>query len=97
MAENPETKLTKKIVQALNDIEGCRAEKLHAGPMGMPKLDVIGAVDGKMLYLEVKTPGNRPTKRQESTMKKWSEEAKVTATWADNVQDAVKIAQSMKN
>lgn len=96
MAENPETKLTNKILTALNNINGCRAEKLHGGPMGKPKLDVIGAVNGKMFYIEVKTPGNKPTKRQYSTMRKW-EEAGVLATWVDNIEDAKNNVLSLKN
>ena len=95
MAETPETKLTKKILNRLNDIEGCRAEKLHGGPYGKQKLDVFGAKDGKMFYLEIKVPGKKPTPKQDSTIRKWKTEAGVLATWIDRVEDAEQIINQL--
>ena len=95
MAETPETKLTKRILDRLNKIEGCRAEKLHGGPYGKQKLDVMGAKDGKMFLLEIKVPGNTPTKRQHSTIRKWRDEASVLSTWVDTVDDAVEMVEQL--
>lgn len=95
MADGPETKLTKKILDKLNKIEGCRAEKLHGGPYGSQKLDVMGAKDGKMFYLEIKVPGNKPTKRQDSTIRKWRDEAGVISTWVDKADDAVEVVKQL--
>lgn len=96
MAEQPETRLCKDIVETLNKVEGCYFEKLHGAPYGHPKLDLLGAVDGKMVYLEVKVPGKKPTERQFATMRKWSKKANVEATWVDNVKDAVDIVTKVK-
>jgi len=95
MAETPETKLTRKILDKLNKIEGCRAEKLHGGPYGKQKLDVFGAKNGKMFYLEIKVPGNGPTPKQVSTIRKWKTEAGVLATWIDTVEDAERMVNQL--
>ena len=95
MAETPETKLTKKILDRLNKIEGCRAEKLHGNPYGKQKLDLFGAKNGKMFYLEVKVPGNKPTKRQDSTIRKWKDESGALVTWVDKEDEAVKLVQQL--
>lgn len=97
MGKTPEAKLTDKMIEKLNNIEGCYVEKLHASVYGKPKLDVFGAIDGKMLYIEVKTPGNMPTKRQQSTIRLWNKKANVATTWVDNVDDAINFAQSVRD
>lgn len=94
MSRTPESVLTKKILERLNEIEGCRAEKLHGGPYGSQKLDLFGAKDGKMFYLEVKVPGNKPTKRQESTIRKW-QEVGVLCAWVDSVDQAVELVKNL--
>lgn len=95
MADTPETKLTKRILDRLNKIEGCRAEKLHGGPFGSQKLDLFGAKDGKMFYLEIKVPGNKPTKRQDSTIRKWQNESGALATWVNTVEDAEQMVKQL--
>lgn len=95
MATNPETLLTKKIINALNSIPDCYAEKLHASQFGLPKLDVFGAYRGKMFYLEIKTPGNKPTVRQEATIKKWRTKAGVHTGWTDSVDGSVKFVEEL--
>lgn len=96
MAKTPEAKLTDKMIEKLNSIDGCYVEKLHASVYGKPKLDVFGAIDGKMLYIEVKTPGNAPTKRQQSTMRLWNKKANVATTWVDNVDQAIEFAKAVQ-
>jgi len=64
--------IVRKIVEKINALPRCRAEKLHGGPMsGAQKLDLMCCVEGRFLYLEVKRPGGKPTARQESTMRLW--------------------------
>lgn len=95
MAENPETKLTNKILKALNVIDNCRAEKMHATVYGKPKIDVFGAKDGKMFYFEVKTPGNEPTARQHATMKTWADEAGILTFWTTSAEHAVRMVENL--
>lgn len=95
MADNPETRLTRKILNALNSIPDCYAEKIHASQFGLPKLDVFGAIKGKMFYLEIKVPGNKPTPRQLATMQKWKTKALVHTGWADSVDLSVKFVMEL--
>lgn len=95
MAEQPETKIQQITVKALNQIEGCRAEKIHGSMYGFQKLDIFGAVDSMMFYLEAKQPGNKPTPRQNSTMKKWSETG-ILVTWFDDPNEAVRMVSELK-
>lgn len=64
--------IVKAAVAKLNELPNCVAEKLHGGPMsGHQKLDVLCCREGQMYYLEGKRPGQVPTAKQESTMRKW--------------------------
>ena len=95
MATTPEAALTKKIIDAMNAIPGCYAEKLHASQFGMPKLDVLGAYKGKMPYREIKVPGKKPTARQLATMRKWREKAGVHTGWTDSVAGALRFVDEV--
>lgn len=95
MATTPEAVLTKKIVTTLNSIPNCYAEKLHASQFGLPKLDVFGAFEGKMFYLEIKVPGKKPTARQEATMRKWKTKAGAHTGWCDCVEQAVAFVKQL--
>lgn len=97
MATTPEAALTKKIIEALNSIPDCYAEKLHASQFGMPKLDVFGAYRGLMFYLEIKVPGKKPTPRQQATMRKWREKAGVHTGWVDSVAGALKFVEELRS
>lgn len=96
MSNTPEARLTNKILVTLNAMEGCRIEKIHASQFGMPKLDCFGAYKGLMIYLEIKTPGNKPTPRQKSTIRKWYEEAGAHTGWTDSVEGAVKFVKELE-
>ncbi len=95
MATTPEAALTKKILDAMNAIPGCYAEKIHASQFGMPKLDVFGAYRGRMIYLEIKVPGKKPTARQLATIRKWQDKAGVHTGWTDSVAGALKFVEDM--
>lgn len=95
MAENPESRLTNKLLKALNAIEGCYAEKMHATVYGKPKLDVFGAKNGAMFYIEIKVPGKEPTARQYATMKKWEDEAGILTFWTTSVEYAVERVKEL--
>lgn len=94
MSSQPEGRLVKKIVESLNKLPLTYCEKQHGSPYGHCKLDVSGAVNGKRFELEVKMPGNVPTKRQLSTIRKW-QKVNVLAGWTDSVEDALKFIKPL--
>jgi len=56
----PEARISRAIIKALNDLPRCFAYKVHGGPMqvaGLP--DVACIKDGRFIGLEVKTEENR--------------------------------------
>lgn len=73
MSEKPETRLQKRIREALErTFPGSFWRKIHGGPYqrkGLP--DLLGCVQGRFFGLEVKCPdGDPPTPLQSKTMKK---------------------------
>jgi hypothetical protein len=61
--------------------------KLHGGPMqrsGVPDLLVV--IDGRVVFVELKAPGNEPSRLQEHTIAQ-IEAAGGTAEWVDNLDD----------
>lgn len=97
MAEQPETRLQRKAVEAINKIEGAYAEKVHGSMFGKAKLDIFGAYQGKMFYLEAKVPGKKPTPRQYATMKLWKDRARIKTGWFTTPEQAVEIVLTMQN
>lgn len=95
MAEQPEARLQRKICEALNKLPDCYAEKVHGGMFGKQKLDIVGGINGKLFWLEVKTPGSLPTEKQLATMRKWENKAKAMATWTNSVEDAVRTISEL--
>ena len=60
----PEAKVGKKIREYLT-AHGAFVFKVHGGPTMMAGLpDLIACVDGRFVGIEVKMPGNKPSKRQ---------------------------------
>lgn len=92
MAEQPETKLHKKIVKALNELPGCRFQKVHGGPFGSPTVDLTGAVHGRRAEIEIKMPGKKPTPRQYNTLRSWEKVGCITG-WATSVEEALDIVR----
>lgn len=90
MPEQPETKLQRKIVKALNDLPGCKFQKVHGTPFGSPTVDLTGAVCGRRAEIEVKMPGKEPTKRQYKTLSDWESVGCITG-WATSVEEAINI------
>lgn len=94
MSAQPEGRLVKRIVDSINKLPQTYCEKQHGTPYGHCKLDVSGAVNGMRFELEVKIPGNKPTKRQLSTIKKW-QKVGVLAGWADSVEEALEFLKPL--
>ena len=69
-----ETAITRSILKRLNAIDGVKAIKLPGGPMlerGTPDIHVTAR--GRSVWLEVKRPGETPSKIQEKRIKEWAE------------------------
>lgn len=67
-----ESRLTTRIVDAINERHRCRAIKMHGSeymPRGTP--DILAVVRGFTIFLEVKLPGNVLTPMQEHQSREW--------------------------
>lgn len=91
----PESRLVNKILEKLNDLPNCKAEKNHGTQFGKPKLDISGALNGKAFHVEVKMPGNKPTARQARVIKDW-QAVGVPAGWATSVEEAMHIIKDLE-
>jgi len=91
-----ESVIVARAIKKLNELPGCRAEKLHGGPMsGHQKLDVMICYNGKFFYLEGKRPGLKATPRQEATMEKWRKAGAVCEVFT-SAEQAVEIVTGGK-
>lgn len=71
MTTKPESRRQRRIQRELKKQVGGWWFKVHGGPFqkaGVP--DLVGCVEGRFFALEVKEPGEEPTKLQAETMKK---------------------------
>jgi len=59
---------------------------------GVP--DRMFVANGKVLFLEIKAPGNRPTKLQSRELQKLTD-AGVMATWVDNLTSAMTLIDKL--
>lgn len=95
MATNPETKLTRKIVDALK-AEGVWCFKKHGnqfGSSGVP--DLICCVDGRFLAIEVKHGTRVATKLQEVVIEQINKRGGVAGV-ARNVDEAVALVRQAR-
>lgn len=93
-----ETSITQGILGAIHDAGGI-AFKVHGGGMqGKGHPDVVGCYVGRMLALEVKRPGEQPTRIQVWNQGQWREAgayAHVVDCKADVVSILAQIDQDM--
>jgi hypothetical protein len=64
-----EKSLERRAMEWLRAQPGCWAFKSHGGPFqqaGLP--DIVGCYEGRFFGLELKMPGNKPTRLQEITL-----------------------------
>ena len=86
-----EKTITNKILSALNNLPGCRAVKIHSGAMqGAGLADITGCYKGRAFWIEVKKPGELPTKLQAFDLYLWGRSGAIVG-YATNVVDAVDI------
>ena len=78
------------IVDALNRLPRCRAQKLYGSAWAKQTLDIMCCRDGRFYYLEAKQPGKGPTARQLKTMRDWRETGATVAV-VTSVQEALNI------
>lgn len=70
-----ESTITKNILEYLNDLEQCVAEKVAGSSLtGKGRADINGCWNGRSFRIEVKSPDhrNKPSKAQVLNMKRWS-------------------------
>ena len=66
-----ESDIVKAIMKYLKTLPNCFAWKEHGGMYGTAGIpDIIACIDGKFYGFEVKTDVGKPTKLQESTIRK---------------------------
>lgn len=91
-----EAALSKRIVDALNRIPGCHAEKVWTGGgfsrVGTP--DITGAIRGRRFELETKVPGEKARKVQEVRLWTWARAGAVTGV-VTSVDDALAIVEAI--
>ena len=83
-----EKTVTNKILQWLNQQDGVVAVKHHGGGFsksGEP--DIYGSWRGLAFLLEVKAPGNYPTKLQKHRLRLWREQGGAIADVVRSVDD----------
>jgi hypothetical protein len=87
-----EAYLVRRVIAALNLVEGCYAMKVHQtrySRSGEP--DIVGSFMGQSFAIEVKRPGGRPTDLQLYRLNQWAK-AGARAGVATSVADAKEIA-----
>lgn len=85
-----EADLSTAIIDKLNRQNGVKCQKIKGTAYGKPTLDILGSKSGRFFWLEVKQPGEKPTKRQYNTMKDWISVG-ATASWTTSVEGAMKF------
>jgi hypothetical protein len=90
-ATKPETRIVDAIMRSLRDLPRCWCFKAHGGPYqaaGIP--DIVGCLDGRFFAIEVKVPGNRPTRLQELTLSRIAAAGGLAGV-ATSVEDALTV------
>ena len=87
-----EASLSRVIIEKLNEHPHVKCQKCHGSAYGMPTLDIFGSNLGRFFWLEVKQPGEKPTKRQCKTMKDWIKKGAI-ASWTDSVKGAMSFIE----
>jgi hypothetical protein len=83
----PEAKITERALTWLNAQPRCYAWKLHTGPMGEGgHPDIDGCIAGRSIKIEMKRPGEKPTRRQMGRLLRWRQ-AGALVGWATSVEE----------
>lgn len=80
-----ETERTKDVLAWMNAQPGTYAFKKHTGPQGEGgHPDIFACVNGRMVLVEMKRPGEKPDLRQFERLRAW-QRAGAAVCWADEV------------
>lgn len=94
----PETEITKEAITWLKSQPATYARKLHTGGMsgerGHPDID--GCTHGRALKIEMKRPGEKPTKIQMVRLLQWRESGALVG-WATSVEEVRAIFANADN
>lgn len=84
--------IVNSILDYLNSLEGCVAEKVHGSAMSSGKADINGCYKGRAFRIEAKTPdhGNKASKKQKINLKRW-EKAGALVGVAYSLEEAIEI------
>lgn len=86
-----ETSITASILEYLNNrVTGCVAEKVMGNSFQFGRPDINGCWNGRCLRIEVKQPGQNPTKKQQLNLAKW-EKAGAICLVARSLNDVKKV------
>ena len=89
-----EKNITATIMRHLKTVPGCFAWKEHGGMYGTAGLpDIICCIGGRFVAFEVKAPGNKLTKLQETTITK----IKAAGGIAHQVKSVEEVKEILKN
>jgi len=87
-----EKSIVERILKYLNNLDCCRARKIHGGPYMSGWPDILAVKDGQAYFFEVKRPGGRPTKLQLYELGEWMSAGAVVAV-VTSVDDVRKVME----
>lgn len=93
-----EASIVKNMLKYLNGLPNSMFVKRHGARTRSGDPDITGCLGGQHWEIEVKRPGNTPTKRQWSRLDKWSDAGAVSC-WVDNLDTLrmiVELSHTMK-
>lgn len=69
-----ENNIVQSILEYLNSLPQCVAEKVQGTALSSGKADINGCFKGRSFRIEVKTPdnGNKPSKKQNVNLRRWA-------------------------
>jgi len=91
-----ESSLTTRIIKYLNSLPGCKAEKRHGSQYseaGAP--DINACYRGRSVQIEVKRPGEKPTRIQLKRLREWQETGAVVG-WVTDLEGVKKIIEELE-
>lgn len=90
-----ERQLQTRVLQYLNKLENCRAYNMHGSAWtGAGRPDIVGCFCGFMFVIELKRPGEIPSKIQEYELCKWRH-AGAIAWYATTLEDVQEMIEHM--
>lgn len=93
----PESEITKEAITWLKAQPRTYAWKLHTGPQGEGgHPDIDGCTNGRSIKIEMKRPGEKPTRRQMARLLQWRASGALVG-WATSVEEVRAIFANANN